>query len=78
MEKKLKKCMITRYDETINKAPYLTIQIDDMEVEKPANDIGGVEFAKILIRTCKLKGYNFRFYTNCSDSIEYDYEVVVF
>lgn len=71
----IKKCKITRYDESIIGPPFLTIQIDSVEVYQPETDELGQKFAKILQIACKLKGYNFRFYTT-GDS-EYDYEIVI-
>jgi hypothetical protein len=65
--------MISRYDETIHQPPFLTIQIDQMEV--PEN-LGG-EFFESLIYGCRMKGYRFKFYT-MSENKDYDYEVVVY
>lgn len=73
----IKKCKISRYDETIEKPPYLTIQIDKMEVRKPEKDNLGEEFAERLMEGCRAKGHLFKFYTMCHDE-DYDYEVVVF
>jgi hypothetical protein len=73
----LKKCQITRYDETINEPPYVTIPFDKMEILKPEHDKLGEEFCERLIRTCKSKGYIFRFYT-ISNNKDFDYEVVVY
>ena len=70
--------MISRYDETITKPPYLTIQIDEVEVEYPEVDDLGEEFARRLIFACKLKGYDFKFYTSSSENSDYDYEIVVY
>jgi hypothetical protein len=72
----IKKMMITRYDETITKPPYLTIQIDKMLVEKPENDNLGEEFCERIRQSCRGRGYQFKFYTT-SDNSEFDYEVVV-
>ena len=72
----IKKMMITRYDETITKPPYLTIQIDKMLVEKPENDNLGEEFCERIRQRCRGRGYQFKFYTT-SDNSEFDYEVVV-
>jgi len=72
-----KKCKISRYDETITEPPYLTIQIDEMEVKKPEKDHLGEEFALRLMRGCRAKGYWFKFYSNCDDK-NYDYEVVIY
>jgi hypothetical protein len=74
----VKKCKITRYDETIKEPPYLTIQIDEMTVEKPETDYLGELFADRLDNGCILKGYTFKFYSSCSDDENYDYEVVVY
>lgn len=77
METELKKCIISRYDETITEPPYLTIPIDKTEVEKPINDEGGVEFAARLKAACRAKGYIFKFYSCCSEKEE-DFEIVVY
>jgi len=77
MKSELKKCIISRYDTTITKPPYLTIPIDKTEVEQPENDEGGVEFAARLTAACSMKGYIFKFYTMCSKREE-DYEIVVY
>jgi len=74
----IKKCKISRYDETIKKPPYLTIQIDAMEVEEPEKDNLGEEFYVRLVRGCRNKGYEFKFYTYCGDDTNYDYNVVVY
>lgn len=37
----LRKCVITRYDETIKEPPYLTIPVDKVEVRQPIVDEGG-------------------------------------
>jgi len=73
----LKKCMITRYDKTITKPPYLTIQIDKVDVFQPEEDEYGIIFASRLRSACESKGYYFKFYTMCSDNDEFDYEIVV-
>lgn len=74
---KIKKCKITRYDNSITEPPYLTIKIDEMEVLEPEVDYLGEKFAEMLIKKCNQKGYVFKFYTMSTES-EYDYEVVVF
>lgn len=73
----IKKCIISRYDETIKSPPYLTIKIDKMEVKKPEKDNLGEEFYERLRCGCKAKGYKFKFYT-LSDDKDYDYKVVVY
>jgi hypothetical protein len=73
----IKKCKISRYDETIKEPPYLTIPFDEMEIKKPEIDNLGEEFCERLIRSCRAKGYIFRFYT-MSVNKDYDYEVVVY
>lgn len=72
----IKKCKITRYDQTIKEPPYLTIQIDSIEVPEPKVDNHGEEFCERLRAGCRMKGYTFKFYT-LSEDINYDYEVVV-
>jgi len=74
----VKKCKISRYDETIKEPPFLTIQIDKMEVKQPEKDNLGEEFAERLRYCCRMKGYQFKFYTMCSDDKDYDYNVVVY
>jgi hypothetical protein len=74
--KNRKKCIISRYDETITEPPYLTIPIDSIEVTQPENDEGGVLFAGILMRACSHKGYTFRFYTMSTEEGS-DYNIVV-
>ena len=73
----IKKCVISRYDETIKEPPFLTIPLDTVEVIEPENDNGGVEFAARLMSACSMKGYIFKFYTSCSKREE-DYEIVVY
>lgn len=73
----LKKCLISRYDESIKEPPFLTINIDEMVVEKPENDTLGEKFADILYKECFNKGYVFKFYTTISENKDFDYEVVV-
>lgn len=73
----IKKCKISRYDETIKEPPYLTIQIDKMEVKQPEKDNLGEEFAERLRCGCRMNGYQFKFYT-MSEDIDYDYNVVVY
>ena len=41
MENNLKKCIISRYDETITEPPFLTIPLDTIDVLEPQFDIGG-------------------------------------
>ena len=77
MKEQLKKCIITRYDETITEAPYLTNQIGSCKVAKPENDEGGVWFAKRLKAACMRNGYVFKFYTSCKKE-GIDYELVVY
>jgi hypothetical protein len=74
----LKKCIITRYDDTITEPPFLTIPIDSVNVMQPENDYSGEKMADILIKACKQKGYFFKFYTSSDDKENYDYELVVF
>lgn len=71
------KCFISRYDVKIKSYPFLTLKIDDVEVEKPDNDYLGEKFAENLRSACKEKGYSFRFYTTSSDK-NYDFEIVVY
>lgn len=73
----IKKCIISRYDETIKDPPYLTIPIDKMEVRQPQTDDLGQEFGERLRCGCRMLGYQFRFYTT-SENKDYDYEVVVY
>jgi len=72
----IKKCMICVYDGSITQPPFLTIQIDEIEVLKPEEDNYGELFAKALRIGCQNKGYRFRFYT-MSKNKDYDYEIVV-
>lgn len=72
----IKKCIISRYDTTITKPPYLTIPIDKVEVREPENDEGGVELSERLIAACRSRGYVFKFYT-MNNKGEEDYEIVV-
>lgn len=74
----IKKCKITRYDDTITEPPYLTIKIDEMTVVKPEIDYLGEVFADRLDVGCSEKGYTFKFYSSCSDDENFDYEVVVY
>lgn len=78
MEGKIKKCIISRYDETIKEPPFLTIPIDKVEVIEPENDYLGEKFADILNAACFSKGYIFKFYTSCSEREDIDYEIVVY
>jgi hypothetical protein len=75
---KLKKCIVSRYDESITEPPYKTIPIDEIEVYEPDEGDGGVLFASRLISACNDKGYTFIFYTMHSKDDGYDYEVVVY
>jgi len=78
MKTRLKKCIISRYDETITEPPYLTIPLDNVEVEEPESDEYGVEFAKRLGIACRMKGYAFKCYSICSDKKDIDYEIIVY
>ena len=71
----LKKCLISKYDDTIKKAPFKTIPIDSVEVFEP--DKGGVEFATRLKCACRMKGYYFKFYTISMDK-NFDYEIIIY
>ena len=73
----IKKCIITRYDETIKEPPFLTIPLDKVDVPQPVNDDGGSEFCERLKSACRSKGYTFKFYTTGTD-FNVDYELVVF
>ena len=77
MKDEIKKCIISRYDETIKRPPFLTIPIDKIDVPKPKNDKGGAEFAERLKAACRSKGYVFKFYTYCNEE-GMDYELVVY
>jgi len=77
MESQIKKCIISRYDETITEAPFLTIPIDKIEVLQPDNDYLGQAFADILRCSCSEKGYIFKFYTTSTEK-NIDYEIVVY
>ena len=76
MKGQIKKCVITRYDETIKKPPYLTLPLDSVDVPEPISDHLGEEFAERLRCACKMKGYIFKFYC-ISENKEFDYELVV-
>lgn len=78
MKAKLKKCIISRYDETIKEAPFLTIPFDKVDVFQPDVDHLGEEFADRLKSACFSKGYIFKFYTSCSEREDVDYEIVVY
>ena len=52
----IKKCIISRYDEIIKEAPFLTIEIDRVEVLEPEIDYLGQEFAERLRLACALIG----------------------
>ena len=73
----IKKCQISRYDTTITEPPFLTIQIDKMEVRKPEDDNLGEEFYERLRCGCRMNGYVMKFYTRSKDK-NYDYNVVVY
>lgn len=77
MKTETKKCIIVRYDETIKTPPFLTIKIDEVNVEKPISDEGGVKFATNLLKACSAKGYAFKFYTT-SKKENKDYEIIVY
>jgi hypothetical protein len=68
--------MISRYDRSITKPPYLTIKIDSMLINKPKNDDLGELFYELLKRECTERGYKFKYYTLPEDT-EFDYEVIV-
>lgn len=73
----LKKCIITRYDETIEEPPFLTYEIDEIEVYKPIFDEYGSKFAQMLKDICSDLGYCFQFYTTAVKE-GFDYEIVVY
>ena len=75
----LKKVEITKYDKSIKKPPFLTLHLDDCEVDEPDKDVDkyGEKFADNLWRACRNKGYYFKFYT-MSSKLGYDYEAVVY
>jgi len=73
----VKKCFISRYDETIKVAPFLTIKIGEVDVVEPKIDDLGHEFAQRLVGACRSKGYIFKFYTKSSLD-GFDYELVVY
>lgn len=77
MKTRLKKCIISRYDETITEPPYLTIPLDNIKVDELENDEYGVEFAERLRIACRMKGYTFKSYS-CSDKKDIDYEIIVY
>ena len=77
MEDKIEKCRITKYDASITKPPYETVDIGTMEVIRPKIDEGGVLFADNLREGCRKQGHDFKFYTSSSKD-EFDYEVVVY
>jgi hypothetical protein len=72
-----KKCVISRYDETIKESPFLTIPIDSVEVYQPKIDHLGEELYERLRGACRSKGYVFKFYTLSEDK-NFDYEIVVY
>jgi hypothetical protein len=74
---KNKKCIISRYDETLTKPPYLTIPIDKVEVVEPETDHLGEEFANRLRIACRSKGYDFKFYTMSKEE-GMDYNIIVY
>jgi len=73
----IKKCKISRYDETITETPFITIQFDEIEIPQPEKDNLGEEFAERLRSGCRMKGYTFKFYITSGDD-DYDYELVVY
>jgi len=73
----IKKCVIKRYDETITEPPFLTIPVDEMEIEQPIEDHLGERLWDNIAIGCRRKGYAAKFYTMSKDK-KYDYEVVVY
>ena len=76
---KIKRCIITRYDNTITEPPFLTIELAEFKIYEPnkESDYLGTRFADLLINACRLRDYRFKFYTMSSKE-GYDYEVVVY
>ena len=73
-----RKGSIERYDTTITEPPFLTIPLDECEVDEPENmDIYDDRFSLILRRACFYKGYDFKFYSPSSDE-GIDYKLVVY
>ena len=77
MAEELKKCVITRYDDTIKEPPYLTIAIDKTEVVDPKLNDDGVEFFERLRGACRAKGYHIKCYTMSEDK-NFDYQLIVY
>ena len=73
----IKKCVITRYDDSITEPPFKTIPVGSVEVCKPDNDEYGKEFAERLRAGCRMHGHLFKCYTTSVDK-EYDFEVIVY
>lgn len=61
------KCLITRYDSSIKKAPFLTVLLGACEVEKPENDNLGEIFYYNMNKAVTNKGFALRFWTLASN-----------
>lgn len=75
----LKKCRIAKYDKSIKEPPFLTIPLDEVEVEEPDDNMDdlGSRFSRNLHVACAKKGYTMQFYTT-SDEEGFDYKIVVY
>jgi len=73
-----KRCTIEQYDTTITEPPYLTIKLDEVRVDQPETDDGGVIFAERLRLACLEKGYRFKFYYMARAGSDADYKIVVY
>ena len=76
MKETLRKCIISKYDETITEPPFLTIPLDEVEVMEPKKGDLGVEFSNRMKKACREKGYVFKFYT-MSKKEGFDFEIVM-
>lgn len=57
------KCLITRYDSSIKKAPFLTVVLGECEIEMPENDNLGERFYYNMNNAVMAKGFILRFWT---------------
>jgi hypothetical protein len=72
------RCLIQRYDPKVKEAPFTFINLGEFWIEETEdNTDGGIKRRNQMWDACNVAGFDFKFYSMCSDDPRYKYSVTV-